>query len=132
MQFGGRGAEKQKLGQERKNTDAASADRALRRGRQGVVPAPRDARGIRDPVDSCGQLAASTRPESAQQRPREAGERVRKVRGTYWGPSARRRWGSPPAGEGRGSPGRPGGPGSSRTGQWSRPWLRGTPLGHSP
>lgn len=49
----------------------------------------------------------------------------------YWGPSAGRRWGSPPAGEGRGSPGRPGGLGRSRTGQWSRPWLLGTRLGPS-
>lgn len=55
-----------------------------------------------------------------------------RLRGTYWGPSARRRWGSPPAGEGRGSPGRPGGPGSGRTGQWSKPWLRGACLGRSP
>lgn len=53
-----------------------------------------------------------------------AGEGSGEARVTYWGPSARRRWGSPPADEGRGSPGRPGGPGSSRTGQWSKPWLR--------
>lgn len=64
--------------------------------------------------------------------PNPAGKGAAKLGSTYWGPSARRRWGSPPAGEGRGSRGRPGGPGSSRTGQWSRPWLRGALLVHSP
>lgn len=100
--------------------------RGVGRGGQGIsAERRRKAQGweTRGPEGSDG--GAGSRPEPAPQGPRAGpGKEAARLGGTYWGPSARRRWGSPPAGEGRGSPGRPGGPGSGRTGQWSRPWLR--------
>lgn len=45
---------------------------------------------------------------------------------TYSGPSSGR-WGSPPAAEEIGSRAQTAGPGRSRTGRWSRPWLQGPP-----
>lgn len=105
--LGAEGLRNKKLGRE----EATTADPALRQGGQGVVP-------------EASQGGAGPGAVATQQGPRETREGGGEVRSTYWGPSARRHWGSPPGGEGRGSPGRPGGPGRSRTGQWSRPWLR--------
>lgn len=103
---------RRKLGPEEGDADAAGA--------QGVTAGRRGQARGKEPLGQSGQ-----KPEPAGEGGDEAGD-------TYWGPSARRRGGCPPAGEGRGSPGRTGGPGSSRTGQWSRPWLPGAPLVHSP
>lgn len=80
-------------------------------------------------VEGAERVGGPTQPSRSCGRRRG---RERRGGGTYWGPSSRCSWGSPPADEGRGSPGRPGGPGRCRTGQWSRPWLRGTLFGHSP
>lgn len=77
---------------------------------------------------SCGEERG---PQALSEAAGGAGKGSGEAGGTYRGPRARRRWGSPPAGPGRGSPGRPGGPGRSRTGQQSRPWLPGAPPGPS-